>query len=271
MMVTPRIIHEHFSSNSPWLRPEPWDCVRYGDPEKPVSKAAVCWYPALDTLRAAHAAGCDVVVTHEPLFWYRPNVPDIWNYWQEHEPGLSKKRFLDETGMAVVWEHDSWDQWPEIGIRDSWARYLGFDKRYCISEEQPAILATYEVSPQPLRKLAQHVADRVRRLGEDSVRVMGDPDRVVSRPSLGVGCGCPNAEMVAKGSDVLIMCYDGAVYWEARERLYEAGAAEIVVEHGTSEMPGIENMCQHLSEVFPQVEFQYFAEHPKPWTVMGQA
>jgi hypothetical protein len=158
-----------------------------------------------------------------------------------------------------------------MGIRDSWARFLGFENLTFTLEGHPHVLGIYDVEPQPLRVLAQHIADRVAVLGEDSVRVMGDPDCIVSRPSLGVGCCCPTAEIIDAGSDVAIVCYDGASYWESRERLYEMGAAVIALEHGTTEMPGIENLCRHLAERFPETEFQYFAEHPCPWTAVGNA
>jgi putative NIF3 family GTP cyclohydrolase 1 type 2 len=266
-VTTANDIRQYLLTSSPWVNPDRTvDRIVFGDGDAPIEKAGVCWYPAIETLRAAHAAGCRLVVCHEPLFW-RHIEPD--DHWHHRPPGIAKRELLEGAGMVVLRAHDSWDQWPGIGIRDSWAAFLGFTDRVCVSEEVPNVLAAYEVPSQPLRSLAQHVADRVAVLGEDSVRVTGDPDRIVSRPSLGVGCFCPNGEMIEKGSDVLIMCYDGASYWESRERMHEMGAAVIVVEHGTSEMPGLENLCKHLVETFPGVAFEYFAEHVRPWTVAG--
>ena len=100
------------------------------------------------------------------------------------------------------------------------------------------------------------------------MRVMGDPKMLVSRPSLGVGCGGPDQDMVELGSDVLIVCYDGASYWRQRERFAELGVGVITVEHGTSEMWGLENLARHLAETFP-LKVHYLDQHPKPWTVMG--
>ncbi len=125
----------------------------------------------------------------------------------------------------------------------------------------------YEIKPQSLRAFALQVAQKVRRLGEDSVRVIGDPERFVSRPAIGVGCAGPDREAVARGADVCVVCYDGAAYWAVRERLAEMGAAVLTVEHGTSEMPGMEAMCVHFAQRFPEIDFQYFAAHPCPWTV----
>jgi putative NIF3 family GTP cyclohydrolase 1 type 2 len=169
--------------------------------------------------------------------------------------------------MVVLRAHDSWDNWPEIGIRDSWARGLGLTQ--FVAEDETRWHAVYAIEPTTLKDLAGYVAARIRVLGEDSVRVYGDPKMKVSRPSLGVGCGGPDKDMVDRGSDVLIVCDDGAWYWSTRERLVELGVGVIVVEHGTSEMWGIENLARHLAETFPALQVHYLSQHPRPWTVMG--
>lgn len=266
-MTTTRDLQEYLLSNSPWVdRGKTVDTVKAGNPEKTVRKAGVCWFAAMDTLRAAHAAGCDLLVCHEPVFWHHDAAE---NAWRDKEPGIAKSRFLEDTSMVVLRAHDTWDQWPEIGIRDSWAAFLGLTERVHASAEHN-YHAIYAIPSQTLRAFAQHVAGRVRYLGEDSVQIMGDPVRIVSRPALGVGCIGPDKEIVESGADVLILCYDGAPYWAVRERLYEMGAAILTVEHGTSEMPGLENLCRHLAARFPEIEFEYFANHPKTWTVMGK-
>ncbi len=260
-------ILEYLLSNSPWVdRGNTVDTVKIGDPYREIRRAGVCWMPSIENIRAAHAAGCDALVVHEPTFWeHRADEPR----WRTLEPGIAKRLFLETTGMVILRAHDSWDNWPEIGIRDSWAAGLGLTKRI---REGTTLRwhAMYEVAEQPLREFARYIAERIRPLGEDSVQVIGDPERIVSRPSLGVGCIGPDKEMAEFGSDVLIVCYDGAPYWAVRERLAEMGVAVITVEHGTSEMWGMEKLTSHLAEVFPHIGFRYFAEHPRTWTVRGQ-
>jgi hypothetical protein len=92
---------------------------------------------------------------------------------------------------------------------------------------------------------------------------------MVSRPALGVGCGGPDSDMVALGADVLIVCFDGASYWQARERFAELGVGVITVEHGTSEMWGIENLARYLDETFPALTVHYLDRHVRPYTVMA--
>lgn len=260
-------IRAYLFAHSPWVNPEKTvDTVKIGDPNRPVKKAGVCWYASIETIRAAHAAGCDLLVCHEPTFWEHA-APE--QTWRNKAPGTAKRELLESSGMVVLRVHDTWDQWPELGIRDSWAAWLGLEKRVYASKEHN-YHAVYEIEPQTLRAFARHVAQRIEALGEDSVQVMGDPEREVRRVAIGVGCAVPDTDCVAAGADVLIMCYDGATYWATRERLHELGAAIITVEHGSSEMPGMESLCKHLAEQFPAVSWQYLAEHPRTWTVRAR-
>ncbi len=257
-------IREYLLVNSPWVdRSRTVDTVKAGDPTREIHTVGVGWMATIHNLRAAHQLGCELFITHEPTFW--EHGPAEKEY-REIEPGITKKRFLDETGMVVLRAHDTWDNWPEIGIRDSWARGLGLTR--FIAQDETRWHAVYQIEEMTLAEFARYIARKVKVLGEDSVRVMGDPQMKVSRPSLGVGCGGPDKDMIDFGSDVLIVCYDGASYWQKRERYVELGVGVIVVEHGTSEMWGMESLARHLREKF-RLTMHYLAEHPRLWTVMG--
>lgn len=264
-MTTPNEIREYVVGNSPWVDHEKTvDTIKSGNGDIELSKVGVCWFPSMANLQAAHEAGCQLLICHEPVYYDHFDSPKHPFYHQE--PAVSKRKFLEESGLVLLRLHDTWDNWPGIGIRDSWAAGLGLDKR--LKEGSVWHLhGMYEIKPQPLREFAQDIAGKIKPLGEDSVQVIGDPDRIVSRPALGVGCIGPDKEMVDAGADVLIVCYDGGAYWCVRERLAELGAAIITVEHGTSEMWGLENLGRHLAEVYPDLQFQYFDDHPRTWTV----
>ena len=68
-------------------------------------------------------------------------------------------------------------------------------------------------------------------------------------------------------SDVLIMCFDGASYWNARDRFAEQGVGVITLEHGTTEMWGMESLAQYIEEVWPELEVHYLDKHWKAWHV----
>ena len=260
-------IREHLLSRAPWVnREKTVDTVKAGDPTRKVHTVGVGWVASIEDLRRAHELGCDLFITHEPTFWDH-HVLEL--RYRNVEPGLTKQRFLDETRTVVLRVHDIWDNWPGIGIRDSWARGLGLT--HFLAQDETRWHAVYGIEETTLYEFAQVVASKVQVLGQDSVQVIGDPAMKVSRPALGVGCGGPDTDMIALGADVLIVCFDGAPYWRSRQRFAELGVGVITVEHGTSEMWGIENLAAYLRETFPSITVHYLDLHPRPWTVMVQS
>ena len=116
-------IREHLLSRAPWVdRTRTVDTVKAGDPARAVRTVGVGWVSSIENLRRAHELGCDLFITHEPTFW--EHAPPE-RHFRTVEPGLTKQRFLDETGMVVLRIHDVWDNWPGIGIRDSWCSFVG--------------------------------------------------------------------------------------------------------------------------------------------------
>ncbi len=256
---------EHLLSRAPWVnRLTTVDTVKAGDPLRPIRRIGVGWMATRDDLEAAHQAGCDLFVTHEPTF--NDHRDPVDGTCRSDEPGRTKSAFLQRTGMVVLRCHDAWDGWPGIGIRDSWASGLGLTERTADNSDAPSQRgwhAVYAIRPTSLEQFARHVARRVRPLGQDGVELLGDPRMPVRRAAIGVGCGGPDIDMIEQGADVMIVCYDGASYWHDRERFVELGAGVIMVEHGTSEMWGIENLARYLGETFKGTEVRYFARHPR--------
>ena len=251
----------HMIEASPWVNPDRTvDNVKTGNGDKPIGTVAVCWFASLANLRRAVDLGCDALFTHEPTWWDHVDAP---GGWRDRGPGLEKTRLLEESGMAVARLHDTWDNWPKLGIRDSFARGLGLD--HFLGEDETRWHATYQVPEQTLREFAVYVASRVAPLGESTVQVMGDPDKRVSRPSVGVGCGGPAEDMIEMGSDVLIVCFDGAGYWSQRDRFLEQDVGVIALEHGTTEMWGMESLAGYIGDTWPDLTVHHLTDHWKPW------
>jgi len=267
-MTTTTEIREHLLSHAPWVDPRKTvDTVKAGDPTKPLQRVGVGWMATIFDLESAHDAGCDLFITHEPTFNDHRDPED--GACRRTPPGKEKQAFLDKTGLVVLRCHDIWDNWPKIGIRDSWATGLGLSKRLAENTTGPQARwhAVYQIPETTLQRFAAHVAERVKPLGQDGVEVLGEPNARVCRPALGVGCGGPGLDMIALGADVLIVCYDGASYWRDREKFVELGVGVIMVEHGTSEMWGLQNLAKYLRATFPELDVRYFAAHPRAWHV----
>ncbi len=255
-------IREHLLARAPWVDPQTTvDTIKAGDPGRPVTTVGVGWVASIDNLRRAHELGCELFISHEPTFWEH-GAPERRR--RGVEPGLTKSRFLAETGLVVLRVHDTWDNWPGIGIRDSWAAGLGLTR--FLAGDPTRWHAVYAIEETTLAEFARYIAGKVAVLGQDSVQVIGDPAQRVSRPALGVGCGGPDTDAVALGADVLIVCFDGASYWQDRQRFAELGLGVITVEHGTSEMWGLENLARYLRQTFPALTVHYLDLHARPWT-----
>lgn len=254
-------IVKHMISRSPWVNPAATvDNVKSGDGNRPVTKVGVCWYSSIKTIQSAIDAKCDLLITHEPTWWDHFDNP---GGWREKGPGLKKTQMLERSGLVVARLHDTWDLWPELGIRDSFGRGLGLGK--VVAEDPGRWHAMYEVPEQTLSSFARYIAHKVAPLGQDAVQVIGDPDMKVRHPSIGVGCGGPHEDMIERGSDVLIMCFDGASYWEARERFAEHGVGVITLEHGTTEMWGMESLARYVQDTWRELEVVYLDNHWKTW------
>ncbi len=267
MAVNTNQILAHMIANSPWVNQEyTVDRIKIGDGEKPVRKAAVCWFPSIKTIQSAIDAECDLLITHEPVWWDHHDKPAGW---RDKGPGLVKTQLLEESGLVVLRLHDTWDNWPGIGIRDSFARGLGLEN--FIAEDKSRWHAMYEIPEQTLASFARYVAGRVAVLGEDTIQVIGDPDMLVRYPSIGVGCGGPHEDMIEKGSDVLIVCFDGAPYWKIRDRFAEQGVGVITLEHGTTEMWGMESLAAYIKSTWEQIEVIYLQDHWKAWHVRASS
>jgi len=261
--LTTAALMAHMISKSPWVDPDKTvDTIKAGDPTRPLSRVAVCWYPSVANLVEAERLGCELLITHEPTWWDHHDRP---GGWRDRGPGLAKTQLLARTGMVVARLHDTWDNWPDLGIRDRLARGLGFTR--FLAEDESRWHAVYEVPEQSLRDFASYVARQVKPLGEDAVQVMGDPEMRVRRPSIGVGCGGPHEDMIERGSDVLIMCFDGASYWSARERFAEQGVGVVTLEHGTTEMWGIESLARYIGDTWPDLDVHYLDGHWRAWHV----
>jgi putative NIF3 family GTP cyclohydrolase 1 type 2 len=258
-------IREYLLSKAPWVdRETTVDTIKAGDPTREVKSAAVGWMSTIENLRFAHDKGCDLFVTHEPTFWHHSQDEEPL---RKEFPGIPKQEFLDEAGMVILRVHDIWDPWPEIGIRDSWARGLGLEKR--IAEDDGKYVATYEIPETTLGEFANHIAQKVKPLCQDTVWILGEYDWRISRPAVGTGCITPGIEMISEGADFIVVCDDGFSYWERGERFYEMGIGVALVSHGTSEMWGIENLARYLGETFPELQVTYLDRHPRYWSASG--
>lgn len=267
-----REIRQHFFDVASWVNPEDTcDLIDFGDPDREVGRIGTGWSCCSQNLEAADEDGCELFISHESLMHGKAWAQGVDS---ENTPwGRRRLAALKTRGMACMRIHDTWDNYPEYGIRDSWRRFLDLGE---LIEERPYhypetdlfapgnSLALSLVQPQPLGRLASHMADKCSLFPcFQGVTVYGDFNSTVKTVATGVGCHVPTLEMLELGADVLVVTFDRALQTSTRLPLTDMNAKVIALEHGVSEMPGMASMATLLSQVFPDLQATFYCREPE--------
>lgn len=88
----------------PW-REKTVDNLIAGAPTTPIKGIATTMMATLDVLQRAHAAGRNMVITHESTFFSHQDTID---QLREDKTYLYKLNFIEKNNMAVFHFHDHW-------------------------------------------------------------------------------------------------------------------------------------------------------------------
>jgi len=259
-------LHEHTQKIGTWVN---WEhtCDQFlaGDPEMKVEGIAVSWMPTFLTLKKALDAGCNLFVTHEPLYaaiidnegkviggsaMPGPQLTRTPIYLDKNDAWVKKQKWLEETKMVIYRCHDFWDDYPEIGIHGAWADWLGFTGKPIVAKR---FYEVHEVGNLTVGTLAAKILRRVKPLGQDIVYVVGDLDRKVSRIAVGTGAITNYREMYGMGADIILVTDDGTRLWESGQWSLDSEIPLVIVNHSTSEEPGMRTLAKYIKEKFPGI------------------
>jgi len=256
-------LDEHMQTVGTWVD---WQHTRdqflAGDKESEVTGIAVSWMPTFFTLNKALQAGCNLFVTHEPLYSAivdkRGNIfggaslkeMDLSVTLNGDDAWVRKKIWIDEKEMVVYRCHDVWDDFPDIGIHGAWADWLGFTGRPIARKK---FYEVHEAGNITLRELAEKILDRVKLLGQDAIGVIGELDKNVSRIAVGTGAITEYREMYSMGADVLLLTDDGTRLWESGQWSLDSDVLLFIVNHSTSEEPGMRTLAAYIQKKFPTI------------------
>ena len=276
--TTIREIRQHFFDVATWVDPEhTCDVIYAGHPDREVGKIGTGWSCCSQNLEAAASDGCDLYISHENLLHGRSWAPELDS--QDTPWGRRRLAALETSGMACMRLHDTWDNFPEYGIRESWRRFLGLGDlvaerpyhypgrdRYAAQNS----LALCRIEPQSLFEFATRLARRCTVYPcFPGATVQGDPDAEVRTVATGVGCHVPTLEMLDLGADVLVVTLDRALQETIRVPLSEMGANVIAVEHGVAEMPGMQSIASYLEQTYPGIQATFYCREPGAETITG--
>ena len=220
---------------------EPWDHVgmMVGDPHAKVAGVAVALDANERTVRLAHRAGANVLLTHHPIAIAPPDTltPLPSNSSQAGSCLYEAARL----GIAVISLHTNLDR--SLAARELQAELVGCSAVSSLENaDDPAALGLGAIcnldEPETLRSLAQ----RAGAAWQSEPRVWGSPDRLCSRIAvLGGSLGDCAQMALDAGADVIITGEAG--YHKAQDACAR-GTSLILLGHDRSEEP----FCALLAE-----------------------
>jgi putative NIF3 family GTP cyclohydrolase 1 type 2 len=243
----------------PWNATTFRDIFKAGRPETEVKGIATTLMATLDLLQRAHAAGMNMVITHEPTFW---SDADTTKELESDPIFQFKENFCLKNNMVVWRFHDHIHAHKPDYIWVGLTRVLGWTEL-----ASPNGQRRFSLPPTTLGALAAEVK---RHLGTRAFRVVGDPNAKVSTVALGMGYGmpriAPDVDLVMGGEiseagnplDTTEYCLDAAFFGQNK--------SQIIMGHEISEEPGMEDCAVWMRGFITEVPVQFIRTGEPFWS-----
>jgi putative NIF3 family GTP cyclohydrolase 1 type 2 len=238
--------------------------VQHGSPETQISGATVSWMATPSALEAAGAAGHNLLISHESLYYpygvLTPDDPPVG--WWEWPINRRRNELLERYGLAFARLHGTLDH---LCVCDAFAELLQLGE----PAESDGLVRIYEGAGCTLRELVWRVKGRAEMPAVRVVRAGGwdDPVSRIGLPVGGLGLFVNVGYMeklIERGCDVMIA---GESDDYGFRFALESGVSMIETSHELSENPGMRQARDLLADRFPEVEFSFFP-NTCPWEVV---
>lgn len=248
----------HDRIGTPWFE-RGVDRIIVGDPETPVTGIATTMMGTFDAIKAAAAAGCNLVITHEPTFW---SHQDTVTQLQDDPLYKVKLAYMKAHNLVSFHFHDHWHaKLPVDGIHQGMADRMGWSSYLTTPYDRHINL--------PATSLGALAREFQRKLGARTLRVVGEADLPVKRIAVSWGnCSLfPGAPYLNSDCDALVIGeeqdWDLIAY---AQDLVTAGRKKglIVLGHIVSEQWGMEYAATWLRGFVPEVPVR-FVPLPEPY------
>ena len=234
--------------------------LRFGDYQAEVTGVGVAWYLSMEVIEKAIEAGLNFLLIHEPGVFFtnpggfsKPTAADTF-------PGnLNKKRLLLKHGISVYTAHSNWDLQPEVGMRPTLSKALGFTD---LIEVDQAV-GIYRIETVPFSELVAHVK---KSLGLKHIRARAsDPARPISSVALGWGGMGPGID------SGIFYETDASIFGELNEYFFrmarEVDMPLIEMTHRGSESEGFSSVAEVMRDKIPGMKIE-FLEMSVPWEII---
>ena len=230
------------------------DTFKAGDPETPVTGIACTFIASLDVIRKAVDLNCNLIITHEPVFY---------NHFDEtgnlgNDPAYNEKLKLIKDNNLVIWRfHDHWHRNTPDGITEGLLRRLHWEK--FVTSRDPVLLEFPEM-------FAGEFLHRLKRaFGQSPVRLVGNPSMPFRKAVLAPGSpGIRQIIRLLGRDDVDLLITGEESEWGSVGYLKDLNSigkpkAMILLGHANSEEAGMKYCAEWLRTFIQSVPVHFVA------------
>ncbi len=262
--MTANDLHEYLRSLQEVDEPSV-DKIIVGNPDAVIRKMGTAWMPYWNTLKKAHEFGVNVMIVHEPTFYTHLDLNSVrGDYLSAPLPAKEaylkqvalKQKWIDDHEMVIIRCHDVLDKIKGYGIPFALGRALGFNDSDIIRSR--TYYNVYRVEPKPALEVARLIAEKLKVVGQPGVAFYGDEKYEVKSVGLGTGCICDPLNFMDMEPDLFIAIDDSINTWTQTTFAEDTGRPLVIINHGTAEEFGMQELSQQLKMVFTNFETIHF-------------
>ncbi len=228
------------------------DRIIAGLPQTPVTGVATTMMATFDALKVAVASKLNLIITHEPTYW---SHQDTTTQLLDDPLYRTKLAWMRAHNLVVFHFHDHWHgKRPIDGINYGMAQKMGWTGYMDATNSRQ-----FNIPPRTLLELAREFR---RKLGDRTMRVIGDRDLMVSKvvASWGNCSAFPGVPYLNSQADVLVI--GEAQDWDLvayAQDLVAAGKKKglILLGHVLSEQWGMDYCADWLKTFVPEVPIRF--------------
>jgi putative NIF3 family GTP cyclohydrolase 1 type 2 len=233
---------------------ETCDTLKTGSMENEVHGIAVTFMATVEVIQKAIAAGVDLIITHEPIFYEHTDHPK----WIEKSSLYMEKLELINSHGISIWRYHDYMHYskPDMIFEGLLEKLDWKDKIIDVNVDNmifPPMIA--ELGGIPLKELISHVK---KALNMQNIRIVGNPDTICNRVGITVGAGsldfnCDLGQVIEEHNLNVLICGD-IVEWGILPYVRDAAQlgfnrAMLIVGHNLTEEAGMQLLTSTLHEL----------------------
>lgn len=228
------------------------DVFLYGDPDIELKNVAVTMMATQAVLEEAVRQGCNLIITHEPLFY---NHHHKFQHLLEDEVYAAKEAYLRNHGLCVFHLHDN--------LHHASLDYITVGMMYKLNWDQYRTGDSFRHFRMPGVKLGCILRDLDVNLEPTALKYIGDED--VAYENVIVSWGfmmMENAVQLINRHEDCVLIAGETHEWEFAEYVHDAHQMDlrkafVMVGHVASEEGGMAFFSDYLQEKFPALSIAY--------------